>query len=34
MHKFGRLVLNKIPENNHRDVETSRILPWQLGPRH
>ena len=33
MHEFGRLVLNKNPENLQLDVE-SAVLTWQHSPRY
>ncbi|KAF3912629.1 Catalase [Dactylellina cionopaga] len=32
MHEFGKLVLNKNPENYHRDVEQSAFSPGSLVP--
>lgn len=32
MHEFGRLVLNKNPENYHRDVEQAAFSPGSLVP--
>jgi len=32
MHEFGRLVLNKNPENYHRDVEQSAFSPGSMVP--
>ena len=32
MHEFGRLVLNKNPENFHRDVEQAAFSPGSLVP--
>ena len=32
MHDFGRLVLNKNPENYHRDVEQAAFSPGSMVP--
>lgn len=32
MHEFGRLVLNKNPENYHRDVEQAAFSPGSMPP--
>jgi len=32
MHEFGRLVLNKNPENYHRDVESAAFSPGSMVP--
>ena len=32
MHEFGRLVLNKNPENYHRDVEQAAFSPGSMVP--
>ena len=32
MHEFGKLVLNKNPENSHRDVEQAAFLHGSMVP--
>lgn len=32
MHEFGKLVLNKNPENYHRDVEQAAFSPGSMVP--
>jgi len=32
MHDFGRMVLNKNPENFHRDVEQAAFSPGSMVP--